>query len=292
MHPSSTDRTRLTERTYWDGYHIAGQAANRRSAPAAPARGLKGRIKRILGSRLTERFRNYEDFLLWDVILPQHLSHREGAKVVEIGSAPGHRLLRLKQRFGLTPYGIDYSPVGAELNRDLFAHHGIDPENVMEIDFLASEISDQYREAFDVVLSGGFIEHFIDVGAIVQKHLGLLKPGGCLVVHIPNLRGVNFLLARLFCPDVIPLHNLDIMKRKTFAALFDAQGLESLFCDYFGTFNFYMFHTAADSWKRVPLAVCYKLQPALNLVFRSVFKDRGAENGWFSPALVYVGIKR
>jgi 2-polyprenyl-3-methyl-5-hydroxy-6-metoxy-1,4-benzoquinol methylase len=71
----------------------------------------------------------------------------EGAKVVEVGSAPGEHLVRLKQRFGLTP-----------------------------------------REAFDVVLSGGFIEHFTDVAAIVQKHLQLLKPGGRLVVMIPNLK--------------------------------------------------------------------------------------------------------
>jgi SAM-dependent methyltransferase len=296
LHPSTTDR--LTERAYWDDYHVAGQAANPRAPSTEPVvsapagRGLKSRIKRVLGTRLLERFRNYEDFLLWDVILPQHLSDREGSKVVEIGSAPGHRLVRLKQRFGLTPYGIDYSRVGADLNRHVFSDHGIDPRNVMEVDFVAGELPDRYRETFDVVLSGGFIEHFTDVRAIIRKHLQLLKPGGCLVVQIPNLRGINFLLSWLFCRDVIPLHNLDIMKRKNFAALFDAQGLAPLFCGYSGTFNFYMFQTPDGSWMRVPLVVCHKIQPVLNLVFRSVFRDRGAENGWFSPSLVYVGIKR
>lgn len=298
MNPSTTERKRLTEQGYWDAIHLAGRASKPRAqlpqrAGASPVgRKLKSQIKRVLGKRLLERVRSYEDFLLWDVILPRYLSQREGAKVVEIGSAPGHRLVRLKQRFGLTPYGIDYSRVGVEVNRDVFAEHGIDPDNVIEADFVASELPDQYREAFDVVLSGGFIEHFTDVGVIVQKHLRLLKPGGCLVVMIPNLRGVNFLLTWLCRRDVIPMHNLDIMERENFAALFAAQGLEPLFCGYSGTFNFYMFDTPSDSLMRFPLAVCKKVQWGLNLVFRFVFKDRGAENRWFSPCLIYVGIKR
>ena len=300
MHRPSADRKRLTEQDYWDDIYLylASRVSKPRAQPtehvaASPVgRRLKGQIKRALGPRLLERLRNYEDFLLWNVILPRYLPQRQGSNVVEIGSAPGHRLVRLKERFGLTPYGIDYSPVGVELNRDVFADHGIDPSNVIEADFVASELPERYREAFDVVLSGGFIEHFTDVGAIVQKHLGLLKPGGCLVVQIPNLRGVNFLLSWLFCRDVIPLHNLDIMKRENFLALFDARSLEPQFCGYYGMFNFYMFHTSSGSWMRFPLAVCQKIQPLLNLVFHSVFKDRGAESPWFSPSLVYVGIKR
>jgi len=296
--PPAIGRKRLTEPDYWDVIHLAGRASKPRAqhtqqAVASPVgRRLKSQIKRVLGKRVLELLRSYEDFLLWDVILPRYLSQRAGAKVVEIGSAPGNRLVRLKQRFGLIPYGIDYSRVGAELNRDVFTDHGIDPENVIEADFVASELPDQYREAFDVVLSGGFIEHFTDVGAIVQKHLRLLKPGGCLVVLIPNLRGVNLFLTWLCRRDVIPMHNLDIMKRENFAALFDAQSLEPLFCGYSGTFNFYMFDTPSDSLMRFPLAVCQKVQLVLNLVFRSVFKDRGAESRWFSPCLIYVGIKR
>jgi hypothetical protein len=43
------------------------------------------------------------------------------------------------------------------------------------------------------------------------------------------------------------MHNLDIMKRENFAAVFDAQGLEPLFCGYSGTFNFDMFDTPSGS---------------------------------------------
>ena len=51
---------------------------------------------------------------------------------------------------------------------------------------------------FDVVMSRGFIEHFDEPSSVVDRHLDLLKPGGLLVVSIPNLRGVNGLLTRFF----------------------------------------------------------------------------------------------
>jgi hypothetical protein len=61
------------------------------------------------------------------------------------------------------------------------------------------------------------------------------------------------------------------------------QNLEPLFCGYSGTFNFYMFDAPSDSLMRFPLAVCKKVQWGLNL---------GAESSWFSPCLIYVGVKR
>lgn len=289
---------RLTEEEYWDDLHLAEraskvQAQRTREAVRPPVgRQLKSRLKGLLGTKLLESLRSYEEFRLWEVILPRYLARQRGAKVVEIGSAPGDLLVRLNRRFDLTPYGIEYSTVGAKLNRDVFAANGVDPGNVIEADFLAPHLHEQYQEAFDVVLSNGFIEHFPDVDAIVQKHLSLLKPGGRLVVIIPNLRGVNFLLAWLFRRDVLAMHNLDIMTREKFAALFERQSLERLFCDYYGTFNFYLFHTGPGSLMRLPLALCMKLQLVLNLLFRSLFKDKGAESRWFSPSLLYVGIKR
>ncbi len=79
--------------------------------------------------------RYYSDYLLWDVIFPRYLPRREGLKVVEIGSAPGDTLVRLKETFSFIPYGVEYSPQGAELNRKTFREHNIDASNVIEADF-------------------------------------------------------------------------------------------------------------------------------------------------------------
>ena len=101
-----------------------------------------------------------------------------GAAVVEIGSAPGEHLVRLSETFGLVPYGIEYSAAGVEVNRAVFAARGLDPENVIQMDFFSDECLLSCRERFDVVVSRGFIEHFADAAQVVDRHLELLKPGG------------------------------------------------------------------------------------------------------------------
>ena len=74
---STTGRKRLTEQDYWDVIHLAGRASRPRGQQTQQAvesppvgRRLKSRIKRVPGTGLLERLGSYEDFLLWDVILP------------------------------------------------------------------------------------------------------------------------------------------------------------------------------------------------------------------------------
>lgn len=290
----------LTERGYWDAVHGAEDKEWRRSHPtrresATPPRAigaLKSRLKALLGARLVAAFRDYDDYLLWDVVLPEYLGGFAGAKAVEVGSAPGDFLVGLQRRFGLVPYGVEYSPVGVQLNRQVFASNGIDPAHVIHADFLAPELHERYREAFDVVLSRGFIEHFTDARGVIAKHLSLLREGGLLLVTIPNIRGANYLLSWLFHREVLAMHNLEIMARDNFAALFPPETVRPLLCRYYGTFNFHLQNARADSFMRLPLALCAKLQLPLNVLFRLMLKSQGAESPWFSPSLVFVGIKR
>ena len=285
MSAEPASERRLTDDGYWDGVHAT-------EAQAWSGTRLRSRLKARLGPRLRESMRAYEDYLLWDVILPPYLEGRRGQAAVEIGSAPGSFLTQLHERFGLVPYGIEYSPPGAELNRRLFASHGIDPGNVIEADFFDPGLHQRHRERFDVVLSRGFIEHFADPEGAVRKHLDLLRPGGLLMVSVPNLRGLNLALAWLLHREVVAMHNLEIMARPRFAALFPADLVEPLFCGYYGTFSFCLFNVRPGSLMRLPLAAGLKAQVALNALFRGLLKDRGAESAWFSPNLLFVGIKR
>ena len=122
----------------------------------------------------------------------------KGAKVLEVGSAPGWHLVRLNQTFGFIPYGIEYSESGVELNREVFILHNINPDNVIHADFLSDEFHEQYKGYFDIAISRGFIEHFTDIEDIIEKHINLLTKGGYLIVSIPNLRGANYILTWLF----------------------------------------------------------------------------------------------
>jgi len=140
-------------------------------------------------------------------------------------------------------------------------------------------------------MSRGFIEHFEDPSRVVDRHLELLKPGGLLIVTIPNLRGINHALTRLFHRELIPMHNLEIMSRVRFLQLFDAAKVRLLTCAYIGTFSFYLFGVKAGSRLAPLLRACMKVQAVLNLLFRLCLGDRGAENRFTSPQLVFIGSK-
>ena len=192
----------------------------------------------------------------------------------------------------IVPYGIDRSDRGVEIHRKVFAAHQIDLRNVIHADVLSDEVRQRYGGYFDVVLSRGFVEHFTDPSAVIARHLELLKPGGHLLVSIPNLRGVNYVLARFFNRPVLAMHNIGIMRRHAFSALFDPARLSPRFCGYYGTFDFGLFNTQPGAPQRHVLALCRKLQLGLNVAFRSLLGERGAESRFSSPYLLYVGVKK
>jgi len=280
----------LTGMDHWDAVHASERAQVARPREATPVRWPRRTLERLLGSRLREYVSSYDEHQLWSRVYRRHMP-RPGATVLEIGSAPGEHLARLSRGFGLVPWGIEYSGTGAELNRATFAAGGLDPAHVIQMDFFSDECLRLCRDRFDVVVSRGFVEHFEDPARVVDRHLELLKPGGLLIVTIPNLRGVNGALTRLFHPELIPMHNLGIMTMASFARLFDAARVRRLACAYVGTFSFYLFSVKAGSRLAPLLRVCMRLQTMLNVLFRLCLGDGGAENGFTSPQLVFIGIK-
>lgn len=286
----------LTDKRFWDSTHASERVAYADlNHPGVKTARRTGRIKRIvkaaLGRRVLEYARSYEDYLLWDVLYKRHMPTQPGLSVLEVGSAPGDHLVRLNKLYGFDPYGIEYSDVGIEINRQVFAASGITPDNVICADFLSSEVREKYRGQFDIVLSRGFIEHFTDARAVVRRHVDLLADGGYLLISVPNLNGLNYALGQFFHKELIPLHNLHIMQKPAFMKLFDGLGVTPLFCDYYGTFNFGLFNTGQSRTLTLLLGFCLKLQWALNIVLRLLFKDRGAESRAFSPALIFIGVK-
>ncbi len=276
----------LSTKKYWN---VRWRPGTRRGSLAGRVKALE---RKLVRQGLFEYTRRYSDYLLWEVIYPRYMPRSPGAKVLEIGSAPGSYLVRLSQRFGYVPYGVEYSESGVERNRQKFLAHQIDPDNVLHADFLADAFHDQYRGRFDIVVSRGFIEHFSNVGDVIDKHLNVLAPGGRLFVHIPNFRKLNYLLMWTFHRELLAMHNLDIMPKDAFAGLFDAARLERLFCGYYGTFDFGLFDTAPRSLLRPLLLGGKGLQLPLNVALRSLFGDRGRETAACSPYLLYVGIKK
>lgn len=265
----------LTDRRYWEVVH-SGSPAPKRS---------RGWLSEFLAGE------GYRGYLFHEVLLAPYLPVRSDWKLVEIGSAPGHTLLGLHYRFGYDPFGVEYTPNGVEINRRAFTEAGLDPAQVIHADFFADEFQQRYREGFDVVFSNGFIEHFTDVKQVVRQHVNLLRPGGRLVIVIPNLRGLNWALTSFFHREVLAVHNLTIMDQSVFEGLFDGMGLRQLSCGYLGIFTCKLQNTAPNSWKRYLLALACRLELPFEVMFRLVFRRWHPRAWWCSPYLVYVGEK-
>jgi 2-polyprenyl-3-methyl-5-hydroxy-6-metoxy-1,4-benzoquinol methylase len=278
---------RLTQEGFWEESYKAPPE----NSPASPKNKLRLWAEKLLGQRLVGYTRDYDDYLLWEVIYRSHFARIAGAKALEVGSAPGHYLVRLNREFGVIPYGIEYTESGAELNKRIFTSNGLNPANVIHADFFSQAFQNQYKEYFDIVISRGFMEHFDDVAGVIEKHLALLKPGGRLIVSVPNFRGVYYVWLRLFRKKVLAMHNLTIMQKSEFIKLFRAGGLSTLFCGYYGTFSLNHLHAPPGSPLRFITAFLHNLQKLFNLLFRLAFAHKGRESRFFSPHLLFMGVK-
>jgi SAM-dependent methyltransferase len=280
---------RLTEKLFWEQNYVDAKIESTpTTALTEKPENLRQKFKEFFGTHLTD----YSNYLLWEIILGAYLPKNAALKALEIGSAPGYHLLRMKKLFGYAPYGVEYTDAGAQMNRALFAKHGIDPAQLINADAFSESFQEQHRETFDVVTSFGFVEHFDDVRTVIKHHLDLLKVGGSLVVQIPRIAGLNYLIARSLNRESLAMHNLNIMQKDVFQNLFAGLPLETQFCDYAGTAKLILClpHNRTGCLGFLTNAI-KNVQIVLNLLLRWLFKDKGFESNFFSPYLVFVGRK-
>ena len=259
----------LTDRAYWDRVH-----RGRRRRPDSWRRRFRLWLNRGYDSH---------EHLVLTHILGKYLSGTRRA--IELGCAPGRNLLGLCTRFGLEPFGVEYSEPGYRATLNEFNLQGVDPKGVIHGDFSDPALLRRYREHFDVVFSRGLIEHFTDPDTVVGYHVELLKPGGQLIVSIPNLRAAAYypIASRLF-PDVLAAHNLNIMRLPAFEALFANQPLNPHYCDYLGSFNLgFMFGSGSYLISR--------LQAGLDALMINTARHYQLRSRHISPHLLFVGTK-
>ena len=256
---------RLTDKKRWDHLYKKTQDNSKPLVLEAS----------FTGEGLRKYFYSYSDHLLWNVIFKKYLPKTEGARVLEVGSAPGDFLVRLHKTYGFIPYGVEYSELGVVQNKKVFSWYNIEPDNVLHADFFDDKYQQKFRGYFDIVVSRGFIEHFTDVEDVIEKHLNVLAEGGCLVVSIPNLnrRSLYGACASLFHKERLEVHNLDIMSKEAFNKLFKRKDLVASFCDYYGTLRLNLVSPGNIFLVRLVVCACSRLEPLLNPILYLLFRD-------------------
>jgi SAM-dependent methyltransferase len=198
--------------------------------------------------------------------------------ILEIGGAPGQYLAYMHHTFGYEVHCLDYSEVGCEKTRENFRLLNI-PGRVHQGDVLDFGLD---LPLFDIVYSLGFIEHFSDPDPVVARHVALLKPGGVLLIGLPNFLGINGFFLRRTCPEKMAGHNLAIMNMANWSTFEIALGLLPLFKGYVGGFE----PSILRSWQEGSELPWVKVVTALNRCLHSRMKVLRRLNGRFISGYV------
>ncbi|OGQ99686.1 MAG: methyltransferase [Deltaproteobacteria bacterium RIFOXYD12_FULL_55_16] len=153
--------------------------------------------------------------------------------IFEVGCAPGKWLAFMAKEFAMRPSGIEYSEAGMQATLENFKILRLVPGLILTGDFLQAKPVRQ----FDVVMSLGFIEHFANVDEVVALHLQWLKPGGILILGVPNFCGIYAIIQGILAQEILAKHNLTIMNLGYFRSLAARFRLKPVFLDYLGSFE-------------------------------------------------------
>lgn len=217
---------------------------------------------------------------LFNELLINYLPY--GGTYLEIGCTPGTTLVNFYKTFGYSVTGMDYSQV--DTVRRTLQRYDVRTGKVIESDFTTTPVFDQ----FDVVASFGFVEHFENYAEIVCKQAEFVKPGGYLVVEIPNLRYFNWLLYRIFDRDLLDIHNLKIMSPSALSMPIQSTGEYTIrFCNYY--FTNLLFFNANN-----PVIARYPLIKRTVFVLRKLMRAMRIDNlpnKLFSPYIILIAQK-
>lgn len=151
-------------------------------------------------------------------------------RFMDIGCGNG-RLLWVAKQAGWQVKGLE---LGEEMARYAASVVGCE---VVANDFLADDPPPEDRHAYDVVSLRHVLEHLPYPRLAMEKISGLLRPGGWLLIEIPNIEGwskrwVRFITRtglhkRRFPPDLMPGHCCEY-SRQSFTALMERSGYRVL----------------------------------------------------------------
>lgn len=164
-------------------------------------------------------------------ILKRYLPVDPTKSCVEVGAYPGANLGFLAKYFGFKSYAIEYREDADDI-KHLFEFNSLTPPIIFNSDFLTIE-----QRQFDIVTSYGFVEHFDDPKAVLQKHVDILAADGYLVISVPHFWGMQGLFRRLVftkeaLDELFATHNLDIMHLRVLRNILKDIGLTVIYNRY------------------------------------------------------------
>lgn len=180
----------------------------------------------------------------------------------EVGCFPGGHLAFLGES-GYTLNGVDLTPRTTPEMAQWLRKQGYQVGAIERHDFLTYPTDTQ----FDLVYSNGFIEHFENWAEVLLKHAALVKPGGQLLVTVPNFRGrLQHWLHSLVDQENLSRHYLPSMHPDLWAKVLRDAGFEIQWQGYFPEFDFWVGVEKRSLPKRLLFYVIRALIPVLRVL--------------------------
>ena len=170
------DQIELTSIQYWD--EVWAKCPLSVVSASDPAYGKKGWLLRFMD---------------------RECGSLQGKSVIEVGGAMSYRLLALARFRGVVPTVVDYSSLGLDKTRELFALHGI-AVNCIQADMY--DISGCY----DLVTHWGVLEHQTQVGTFINQCSRLAKHQ--MIFSMPNMLALGAYGWKRYSPNNLRYHIL------------------------------------------------------------------------------------
>ncbi len=221
------------------------------------------------------------------LLFKKYLKHSNYRRLIELGGASSKWLIYFKNTYGFDLYSVDYSEIGCEMTKEIMNRRKILCEVICS-DIFDSAFQSKYKNYFDVAFSNGLVEHFLDIDEVIKAHIRLVKPGGKIIIIIPNFSksAMYYWLARFVGYDLSNDHNLELMG-KNFKRYFEQiESYKILFAAHYGPINI-----ACVSWpfKGKFRNLFFSLIHSINLIlgYLTFFLN----TRWTSSQIIVVGEK-
>jgi SAM-dependent methyltransferase len=201
-----------------------------------------------------------------------------GSTLLEIGGFPGSNAAYFTKFQGYDVTILDFLALDAPI-RSVERVNGLAEGAIKSIE--ADLFSFRPTQQFDVVLSRGFIEHFADTRAVLERHVDCLKDGGRLCVSLPNLRSLSGWFLKHFDRKTYDAHNILSMNIPFLREICERLGLTSVAVFYYGTPWVWIDHP-----EQIHLVVRILVALTNRVITRLPWKRR-----WLSPHIVILARK-
>ncbi|MCU0468840.1 MAG: class I SAM-dependent methyltransferase [Arcicella sp.] len=215
-------------------------------------------------------------------LLEKLVEQNNSKTLLEIGGFPGYFSVWAKRHLHINATLLDFV-VHTKILNDLETKNNLKTNSieVIEVDLFNYTPEKKY----DLVVSNGLIEHFIDTKNIIQKHVEQLNTDGILLITLPNFKSLNGWFQKTFDKENYDKHNINCMDLNLLHKICQELGLSEIQTRYDGKFMLW-FERENDK----PLWVKF-FKKAIWLPLKVFFKIIPIETKSFSPYIIITAKK-